>query len=275
MKNSVAFFGYGFSREGREAAWKELEANLPEPGPDCPPTLEMLDLALGLPLEAARVSQLQQHLGSCPRCLARFESQKRAVRKMNALPLHPQSLSPHALPLSQRGRGEQEGGPTLAGVALALAERRGRQRSGKLVFVGNKTASGAYEECKARVEFDSPDHQDRPLRGWMLWTRACQPGDRMEVAPLEAPGRINKWHVALRFPGNRADPQGNDPELLEGYADCAIDLQLSGVDLAPTWALQIRLYRLSDGFDLGSHPLAVDVLDPHQVTEVCLFPGRK
>lgn len=62
----------------RDPAWRELEARLPSPGPDCPPTLTLLDFVLGDAAEPA----VERHLSGCNYCRQRFAAQRRAAARL-------------------------------------------------------------------------------------------------------------------------------------------------------------------------------------------------
>src|SRR5690242_7087407 len=94
-KNPV--LGYGFSLEGREAAWRELEAHLPaRAGPDCPSGVDLLELAYGL-LDEGCAAQLRTHVQGCASCQARLQIQESAVRRARERP----TAAPSTMTLAQ------------------------------------------------------------------------------------------------------------------------------------------------------------------------------
>src|SRR5262249_57066232 len=96
--------GFGFSPEGRAAAWKNLQEEDPR-GPDCPLTLELLDLAQG-GLDGDHRERVRRHVDSCSRCAVRFGAQTRALAKL------------------KEARDRAPAGPVLAGLGAASAKRR-------------------------------------------------------------------------------------------------------------------------------------------------------
>lgn len=125
MKETMNILGYGFSREGRDADWQELEAELPAKGPDCPLTGDLLDLALNRE-QQAEAARVREHLDGCDYCRGRFEAQKRAIAQANAF------------------RADAAGPSLFESVSLLLEERIADRLVGemKLVPAAPPTAAG-------------------------------------------------------------------------------------------------------------------------------------
>src|SRR5262249_12469341 len=84
MNRINLILGYGFSLEGREADWGDLEAGLPARGPNCPLTAELLELALGQ-TQASEGDRLRAHVSECASCRSRLEVQQRAVQRAETM----------------------------------------------------------------------------------------------------------------------------------------------------------------------------------------------
>src|SRR4051812_15210054 len=105
MNEKWPLFGYGYSLEGRRGAWEELEAVLPAKGPNCPPTLDWIDLVLDQ--NTNKGSDLHAHRAGCAYCEARYAALQRAAARLEEV------------------RAEA-GQPTLAQVGRDLAGRRAK-----------------------------------------------------------------------------------------------------------------------------------------------------
>jgi len=247
MSDPRDFLGYGFSRKGREAAWKDLQAGPPGRKPDCPLTLELIDFARKLLNDPSREAQIRDHLKDCRYCSDRLDAQRRAIQRMGAL-----------------GRKEQD--PVLADVAPLLAARRARTWAGDVTFIKNAATSGAVEERKARVELFAPPGVPGPLHGKLLWTRVRTVG-------AEPP---SPWRLGLWFPAQSDEMPGNSPDVLDQLAGAQVEVELLDSNSEQRGWITTWLRRLENGKDLGSHPEPVDEVDNlDAITRARLVPLPK
>jgi peptide deformylase len=84
MNPTNPFPGYGYSFEGRQAAWDRIESGLPPRGPGCPFVLDLLDHMRGELSESA-AEPLSRHVAGCPACQARLESLRRGQERLATL----------------------------------------------------------------------------------------------------------------------------------------------------------------------------------------------
>lgn len=168
MDSPLGVFGYGYSLEGRFADVEEIEADEPVRGPDCPPTADFVELALGqasTELEAV----LRTHLTTeCLYCVPRFEAQQRALEES-------QRLSASAVP------------PRTA-IATELRIRRNLVGVGEGRFIpvhkGDTVSSCVPIEWEGVITFPTTTGR-LELKTHLLFSRR---------------GEDRPWHLTLRLP---------------------------------------------------------------------------
>jgi hypothetical protein len=234
--------GFGFSREGRQAAWKALEEEPPR-GPDCALTLELLDLARDR-LEEPDRARVRGHLEGCPRCRQRLDAQKSALARL------------------QQARAATPAESTVAGVAAAFARRRRSAWQGTVDPAALLHCDSPDQEHEVEVRLAAPE-KDLVLPGFLRWSRS----DR----------GAGPWYVSLRIPRPaQAAAQASWEEL----ADRDIDLTLTDERDQRSWSVSTELAVMSAGAGatgsaLISRPEEVSLEQPGVVKAVRLLPGQR
>jgi hypothetical protein len=258
MNTHDDFLGYGFSPHGREADWRDLEADLPVKGPNCPLTADLFDLALGLASgpEAARLrahidgDRLSDKTG-CPYCRSRFEAQRRAIQRADEL----QDQAAVSTPLSEQ-------------IAAAFRNRGRYRRSGAVQAVKTLAADGDLVVIDQHVTLglpDGPAETAAPLELFIQWSRP-----RQDEA---GPGGAHRWSVTLRLPSRTADaPTGTVREDLQRLGGRQVQVTWTAPGAGHAWQVQTDLYW--DVQQLVSHPEDVLIEDPGVLTHVELTLGE-
>jgi hypothetical protein len=238
MSSPFALFGYGFSPQGRDADWEDIEADLPARGPDCPPTADYLDLALGQASSQTEAS-LRAHLqGGCPYCQGRFEAQQRAVGMSRTL---------------------AAAAPPRAAVVAELRSRRAAVCAGNLqrlpaAWKGD-TAGPLPIDYQVTLAFP-PDSHRPTLQAYVQLSRRGPHG--------------SPWYVAVRLPSFTSDQHhGNAPADLDALDGHLVRLLLIGRDAKTSCPVETRLDWDSRQEQLVSHPERMPLIaDPPDVTRI-------
>jgi hypothetical protein len=254
------FLGYGFSPEALAAEWEELEADLPARGPNCPFTLDLIELALGstAQLDGAR---LQGHIDGCEYCRKRFESLQQATQQAFAPPVVP------------------KGAATFGDVCAGL---RGFGLVGKPILAPEKASGLAAEKALGLAAKDGlnlvvhriplrPEDSDPlpPLNLFLVCNEL--------TAGRSSGGEGTTWAIQLIFQSDQLDREHGNPEAeLTRLSSYQVRLGLRGrlPDQDRDWRRQLttRLDWRADQHQLASPRVEVSIEDPGSLTEVGFSP---
>ncbi|HEY7310984.1 MAG TPA: hypothetical protein VH643_16590 [Gemmataceae bacterium] len=257
MAENMGILGYGFSREGRDADWQELEAELSAKGPDCPLTADLLDLALnwGQGSDAQRV---REHLDSgCAYCRGRFEAQQRAIAQAEELPIAPMDVPrvPAVGPsiferVSARLRERTTTPRRLVGEmkpVLRLAGDSGPRKRPFQVALREEGAEAGPDVLNVEVSFYQPD-----------------------------PTAAKTWSLELYAPvKNRDGEHVNAEPRLRELDGRAVRLVLKSADFAPVKKLTTALDWDPAGQQLVSLNSTLEIDDPARIKYLELLPRKR
>jgi hypothetical protein len=247
MKHRKSVPGHGFSLEGRQAARARLEGQLPDRGPECPLTFELIELAQDLK-SAPEKEFLEKHLAGCAYCRQRLEAQQRVRQRLEEL---------------------YQAGAPLPGLADDVAYWR--QRRHPWVDLGSArpwpvqylSADGGDDDLERIDQVATLPWREGPtplLNFGLQWSRLG----------------FSPWSLTLRLPRH-----GRDHE--HGNSRAALD-QLEGYQVRLRWRtadgasgeVQTQLDRSSLHDELVStEPITVPGADPETVQEVELALGQR
>jgi hypothetical protein len=240
MSQTKPILGYGYSLEGREAAWKELEAGLPARGPNCPRAADLLEFALEQVHFPAEETRLRAHVFGCAICKSRLEVQQQAVQQAESL-----RASPPAATLQEQ-------------VAAAFLACRRPRWAGAVQPAPRKLATdNTPSVINHQVTLSACDDRVQPsLIGFLQWT-----------SPDSEPK--NPWYVTLRLPLQASDPMAENAEAaLEELTRHIVRLIFLSADRRPGLSLETQLEWDEDHKELISHPQRVPIADPQTITGV-------
>jgi hypothetical protein len=244
MNRTNLILGYGFSLEGREADWEELEAELPVRGPNCPLTADLLEFALGQVQSPQEADRLRVHVSECVSCRNRLDVQQRAVRRAESL----RAATPAATLQEQ--------------VAADFRARRKPHRRGAMRPVSKLLLA---DSGKPVALLAPNDPGLPPLNAVLQWSK---PDPNRNDSP---------WYVTLRLPSQALEPTWGNPESeLEELSGYLVRLTFWIADRKPGLSVEARLDWDAEHKQLVSHrPERVALSDPQAVTDVEFFPVER